>query len=313
VKVKTFGNDVYVTPRWNLESDSVLTGTNKFSNEVFRNDWFAPSESRGGPIPEWRLRYAGIGNQSSIYFSLVIEQKGCATKNLATNSFVFKDLGVPTLTLDSYFSLTEKMIGLFQGFEGYNFKQEEWIRGMLAKNISRLTSEVGLNEDYSLEVSAPRNLFQYGFFNWAILPEENSNCVEGFADSFPQFPPKTVRVSQLNCKAIVYLPVRIFELFKCLTPNCVLNTNLFNLGAKYPYLLRSGGDYAYSMVPVMKLEIKATNKAEATAAAELKAKQEAEAKAAAAKKTTITCVKGKLTKKVTAVKPVCPTGYKVKK
>jgi hypothetical protein len=31
------------------------------------------------------------------------------------------------------------------------------------------------------------------------------------------------------------------------------------------------------------------------------------------KKTTITCVKGKLTKKVTAVKPKCPTGYKVRK
>ena len=49
---------------------------------------------------------------------------------------------------------------------------------------------------------------------------------------------------------------------------------------------------------------------------ELKAKQDAEAKAiadakaAANKKTTITCVKGKLTKKVTAVKPVCPKGYK---
>jgi hypothetical protein len=35
-------------------------------------------------------------------------------------------------------------------------------------------------------------------------------------------------------------------------------------------------------------------------------------KAAAAKKTTITCVKGKLTKKVTSVKPVCPKGYKKK-
>lgn len=35
--------------------------------------------------------------------------------------------------------------------------------------------------------------------------------------------------------------------------------------------------------------------------------------AAPAKKTTITCVKGKTTKKVTAVKPVCPSGYKVKK
>lgn len=56
----------------------------------------------------------------------------------------------------------------------------------------------------------------------------------------------------------------------------------------------------------------------AKAAAELKAKQDAEAKAAAVKaaankKTTITCTKGKLTKKVTAVKPKCPAGYKLKR
>jgi hypothetical protein len=48
-------------------------------------------------------------------------------------------------------------------------------------------------------------------------------------------------------------------------------------------------------------------------AAELKAKQEADTKAAATKKTTITCVKGKLIKKVTAVKPKCPSGYRMKK
>jgi branched-chain amino acid transport system substrate-binding protein len=75
---------------------------------------------------------------------------------------------------------------------------------------------------------------------------------------------------------------------------------------------------------------------EAEAAADLKVKQETEAKAlrekiiseakaeadrilaaakatvATKKKTTITCVKGKVTKKVTAVKPVCPKGYKKK-
>jgi hypothetical protein len=61
-------------------------------------------------------------------------------------------------------------------------------------------------------------------------------------------------------------------------------------------------------------EAKAKAEAEAKAAAELKAKQEAEAaaKAAAAKKKTITCVKGKTIKKVTAVKPKCPKGYKKK-
>jgi hypothetical protein len=74
-------------------------------------------------------------------------------------------------------------------------------------------------------------------------------------------------------------------------------------------------------------ELKAKQEADAKAAAELKAKQEADAKAKAAKilaaakakaaaakkKTTITCVKGKLVKKVTAVKPVCPKGYTKKK
>ena len=74
-------------------------------------------------------------------------------------------------------------------------------------------------------------------------------------------------------------------------------------------------------------ELKAKQEADAKAALELKAKEEADAKAvadklaaeklaatkaAALKKTTITCIKGKLVKKVTAVKPLCPAGYKRK-
>jgi membrane protein involved in colicin uptake len=74
-------------------------------------------------------------------------------------------------------------------------------------------------------------------------------------------------------------------------------------------------------------DLKAKQEAEANMALELKAKEEADAKAvadklaaeklaatkaAAIKKTTITCIKGKLVKKVTAVKPLCPAGYKKK-
>jgi flagellar biosynthesis/type III secretory pathway protein FliH len=43
-----------------------------------------------------------------------------------------------------------------------------------------------------------------------------------------------------------------------------------------------------------------------------KALEEARAKAALPKKKTITCVKGNLTKKVIAVNPKCPSGYKKK-
>ena len=59
-------------------------------------------------------------------------------------------------------------------------------------------------------------------------------------------------------------------------------------------------------------ELKAKQEAEAKVAAELKAKQEADAKAAVPKKVTITCFKGKSKKTVTAIKPVCPNGYKKK-
>jgi Fe-S cluster assembly scaffold protein SufB len=51
---------------------------------------------------------------------------------------------------------------------------------------------------------------------------------------------------------------------------------------------------------------------DAKAVTDAKVQAVADAKAAAKKKTTITCIKGKLTKKVTAVKPKCPAGYKKK-
>lgn len=60
---------------------------------------------------------------------------------------------------------------------------------------------------------------------------------------------------------------------------------------------------------------KAEEEANAKLEAESRAKAEAEAKAkleALKKKSTITCVKGKLTKKVNAVNPKCPKGYKKK-
>ena len=87
-------------------------------------------------------------------------------------------------------------------------------------------------------------------------------------------------------------------------------------------------EFAAAEVVRLAAELKAKQDADAKAAVDLKAKQEAEARVAAdklaadklaaaklasMKKTTITCIKGKVTKKVTAVKPVCPKGYKVKK
>jgi len=57
----------------------------------------------------------------------------------------------------------------------------------------------------------------------------------------------------------------------------------------------------------------AADKAAADKAAELLAQQTAAAaKVAQVKKSTITCIKGKVTKKVTSISPKCPAGYKKK-
>jgi hypothetical protein len=63
--------------------------------------------------------------------------------------------------------------------------------------------------------------------------------------------------------------------------------------------------------PVIKMKV--TQDANAPVAPkEAQSPAPAKEQAAAAKKSTITCTKGKVSKKVTATKPKCPTGYKKK-
>ena len=120
--------------------------------------------------------------------------------------------------------------------------------------------------------------------------------------------------------------------------------NQFDTAQAYPEVIQAANKFLVEQVILEEknaAELKAMQEAEEKAEAELKAKQEAEAKialeikakeeadaksvadklaaeklastkAALIKKTTITCLKGKLVKKVTGVKPVCPKGYKKK-
>jgi len=90
---------------------------------------------------------------------------------------------------------------------------------------------------------------------------------------------------------------------------------------------QSGPQYVVEWVDLISLEqfrlvakeiekVRSTQNAQVELAAKIQREWEALEKTGAkvaTKKTTITCVKGKLTKKVTAVKPKCPAGYKLKK
>jgi hypothetical protein len=125
------------------------------------------------------------------------------------------------------------------------------------------------------------------------------------------------------------------QLSEGLIDQCIkMDQTIIVSGYKYMCILFSDGELGWEAQVNWTDTVKEILAAEA--AADLKAKQEAEAKAlrekiiseakaeaakilaaakatvATKKKTTITCVKGKLTKKVTAVKPVCPKGYKKK-
>lgn len=76
-------------------------------------------------------------------------------------------------------------------------------------------------------------------------------------------------------------------------------TTLF--GERDGWMYLKANNFTFS-TPILK--VKLTQEAEVAAPTNVKP--------AVAKKTTITCVKGKTSKKVTAVKPVCPTGFKKK-
>ena len=94
-----------------------------------------------------------------------------------------------------------------------------------------------------------------------------------------------------------------------LIPNSMANSEAANSLATKSLLNR---DLAIADIKA-KADAKADAEAKAKADAEAKAKADAEAKAKVeVKKSTITCTKGKITKKITGVNPKCPLGFKKK-
>ena len=78
---------------------------------------------------------------------------------------------------------------------------------------------------------------------------------------------------------------------------------------KQSELIKQAEKFVSDLLATEQATAKTESASETKIAAELKAKQETEA---AGKKSTITCAKGKSVKKVTAVKPKCPSGFKKK-
>jgi hypothetical protein len=84
------------------------------------------------------------------------------------------------------------------------------------------------------------------------------------------------------------------------------------LGEKNGWVFLSAANFEFS-APIIKAKLSQEVVVEPTPTPTATATPTPTKKPVVAKKTTITCVKGKTSKKVTAIKPKCPTGFKVKK
>ncbi len=221
------------------------------------------------------LLWLGISNGTQITYTITISQKGCADLSLTSNTYTFSDIPTQEYGFDKF----------FQDFpEGgadrlLNFKELEIVKNGILDNIKitqsgRTGSVVHLNKLWSTTGISS---------SYLIVGISPGGCAAGRGTSIPTADPVDVQILQKPCKAGIIM-----------------------------YFKYAGGrGYGFTLVSTFELNPDPTPTPTPSQLAAEKAAAGAKA-VAAKKKTFITCIKGKLTKKVTAVKPKCPAGYKKK-
>jgi hypothetical protein len=267
------------------------------------------------PIIDNSYREFGIGNGDFIRYSIEVKIKDCATHNFYSNSIQINDLFEDGVGLENYIKNSEM-----------NFFRVDPLKKIYTENFERILNSARVGQRIELNEYEPafeQLLEFYGFSNPSCLTFNRSSR------------PKTITFLSLPCKFGVFLnstqtqkpavkdPFSGRETELLIVPTLVGTAVAIDKDAIAAAELKAKQEADAKAAAELKAkqeadakaaaELKAKQEADAKAAAELKAKQEAKTKAAAVKKMTITCVKGKLIKKVTAVKPKCPIGYKLKK
>ena len=218
----------------------------------------------------------------------------------------------------------------------------------LDRNMQVLKNEFGKAREIGERFLVPSLLGSQNQLRLTIRPISPTDCLgfefnnlsytnDGWNLFFSKLPCSVSVSAQLPPKLfsgppLMANPTTKFNL-DCYT--CVTNVLIYTVRVN-----AKGAQSTATIIPTPSASPNAKKEEDLRAAAEQKAKQEADAKviadkaaankiiqdakleaerilaaakAAATKKATITCVKGKLTKKVMAIKPKCPAGFKVKK
>ena len=240
----------------------------------------------GSPARPWLLYFSGIGNGNQIKWNLNISIKACSDYKISSNIFTLNNLEMSSASIDDYFKNSAT-----QSYNLFDFKQEEIIRSRLDAN-KKLIEQARLNEKVALEQLGNNELggkaFQYFY-----LGTNPADCIDSISRSGDKdnVTPVSIVVKTSSCQVSVVADFSLGEQENCVTGSCTSDPNYESLIKNFKSL---GGDsWTGDLVEIDSFQINLKT-------SKIKLPQ------------TITCTKGKVTKKVTAVSPKCPSGYKKK-
>ena len=240
----------------------------------------------GSPARPWLLYFSGIGNGNQIKWNLNISIKACSDYKISSNIFTLNNLEMSSASIDDYFKNSAT-----QSYNLFDFKQEEIIRSRLDAN-KKLIEQARLNEKVALEQLGNNELggkaFQYFY-----LGTNPADCIDSISRSGDKdnVTPVSIVVKTSSCQVSVVADFSLGEQENCVTGSCTSDANYESLIKNFKSL---GGDsWTGDLVEIDSFQINLKT-------SKIKLPQ------------TITCIKGKVTKKVTAVSPKCPSGYKKK-
>ena len=270
------------------------------------------------PVRPWLFFFQGIGEDSEIVWKSKISVKGCPDFNISSNSAKLPSLKLTSITLDEYFSILSNLPK-----PEFNFKQEELIRGAIASNLEDLKK---LTQDQPLYLKRTGWKELDGKeFSYILVGMKPAGCLDSVnPNSIPPVNPIVATLNSNDCLGglLAGIPLADYENSEICGSKGWSAISKCEITEGYKALVTRiqgrSDDWRYDRVLIDTFQIRVpivgtptpspsptpTPLSTATASA---------ASTPSAKRTTITCVKGKLTKKVTAVKPKCPAGYKVKK
>jgi predicted nucleic acid-binding Zn-ribbon protein len=302
-KLKQLGSNAEISATYVSSTKSPFQNLDRARGKLIYGDWLYLF---GSTEEAWKLRWMGLSNGTNLAYRVSILVKGCKEFVIDSNTYTFNDLPQEEFGIDAFFQFFESKQSFGQKL---SFRQIEISRENLVKNIAAIKATadgagVGLERiDRQIESVL-------GFLFVGMNPGGCLNVNDG-GNSIPPWNAPYAALASTPCK------VGVYSMYPDKGLSGVVLVTTFDAvrSAKAEAEAEAKAKAEAEAKAKAEAEVKAKAEAEAKAAAELKAKQEAEAKAkaeAAKKKSTITCVKGKLTKKVTAVKPKCPKGFKVK-